>query len=463
MALPAYANNLPENASQWQTGVSTENSQSNAKFSIGATADNGANFGSTFKLQQKLQISADIQIAPEHVDKDGAVFIVVKYNDTWVMKSANGWENWDFTLDGLVANSAIHKLSEIESPVIQDDMTAFPGNFEVFLGYQVEGDLNYNQAPFNFTVGLSEDTPDLGVQSFYAAATELETSGTTLLHATVKNFGGKLSTNSQLFYYQRASNDNKENKLNTADTQACAQAIYPLPQGNGIEKNCQIDLPSIAGDYYYGVCIKKSEAESNLTNNCSETVKITVKNPVEITTPTLVAQADLTGFEDNEIKVLGGIGSLTKHAAGGSGSGEIIYSSSDESIATVNRAGLVTIHAIGITAISATKAADGTYLAQTAIYNLTVQPPMPTEVSITPGNSTLEVNWTAVTGAEEYTIYVSSSADQATPLTTGVSVTGTTAEINGLTNGQIYYVVVKTKTNSIESAASDEKVATPVM
>lgn len=152
MALPAYANNIPENVSQWLDGISTKTSQSNAAFSIGATADKGASFGSTFKLNQAVKIVGDIKIAPEHVNKKGDIYIVASYNGTWFMKNASGWVPWNLSIAGLEKYKAVEKLPAIQSPVVQDGITGLLGNFSVYLGYGVEDDLNYSKTPFNFTV-----------------------------------------------------------------------------------------------------------------------------------------------------------------------------------------------------------------------------------------------------------------------------------------------------------------------
>ncbi|RYY74262.1 MAG: hypothetical protein EOO52_15515 [Gammaproteobacteria bacterium] len=59
-------------------------------------------------------------------------------------------------------------------------------------------------------------------------------------------------------------------------------------------------------------------------------------------------------------------------SSAGEGTGDIIYSSSDTSVATVNAQGLVTSLAIGTTTITATKFADDQYLSASTSYNLDV-------------------------------------------------------------------------------------------
>ena len=68
----------------------------------------------------------------------------------------------------------------------------------------------------------------------------------------------------------------------------------------------------------------------------------------------------------------------------GEGSGDIFYSSSDSSVATVNAQGIVTSVAVGTATITATKVADDNYLSATASYTVNVvSRGTPPSVSIT--------------------------------------------------------------------------------
>lgn len=471
IVLPAYANNIPDNLSNWQPGASTKNGDSNATFSMAVLTEEGENYGSLFKSEQSLNVVGDIRVAPEHVGKNGKVFIVAQYNHQWFMKGANGWKPWDLQTKNLVARSASHPLLEVESPVIENGLSNLLGDFEIFLGYLVDDDLNYNKTPLKFAVKVLEATKaaDLTIKSFAASKSTLKPSDKTKLLVNIKNIGDALAPNTQLYYYKRASNSNEGNSLNEGDKQECTQSLYQLPAGNSNDKYCQVDMPDTAGDYYYGVCVKAVEGETNLTNNCSSAIKITVKEPevVTVSPPTsLIAQDALvvTGF-GNITKVVTDV-SFPQTATGGtnSSSGAIVYSSGNTAVATVNSStGDVTLLTVGTAVITATKPADSTYLAQTATYNLAVNPVTPTGVAITPKNSKLTVSWTdsnsAVAGG--YNVYVSSSASQANPLLTVPMISGTTADITGLLNSETYYVAVRKEVNGRESAVSNELSFTP--
>jgi hypothetical protein len=70
---------------------------------------------------------------------------------------------------------------------------------------------------------------------------------------------------------------------------------------------------------------------------------------------------------------------FTNTASGGAGTGAISYQSSNPSVATVNGSGVVTFLAAGETTITATKAADASYLSATASYALTITAPVPAQ------------------------------------------------------------------------------------
>ncbi|MBD3646457.1 MAG: Ig-like domain-containing protein, partial [Pseudomonadales bacterium] len=96
--------------------------------------------------------------------------------------------------------------------------------------------------------------------------------------------------------------------------------------------------------------------------------------PVEATITVTVSKVaqDPLAFAQSDITVSLN-GSVSNALSGGSGTGEVSYSSSDESVATVSSDGSVTLVATGTTTISAVKAGDATYLeSNAASYSLTV-------------------------------------------------------------------------------------------
>jgi hypothetical protein len=96
-----------------------------------------------------------------------------------------------------------------------------------------------------------------------------------------------------------------------------------------------------------------------------------------------------------------------------------------------------------------------------ALGTLAARVAAPTGLTLTPGNSSINAQWQAVSGATQYRVYCGTAADPpSTPVTT---VTGTSADITGLANGTLYYVWVKAANSQNESPFSDRASATPAV
>jgi fibronectin type 3 domain-containing protein len=89
-----------------------------------------------------------------------------------------------------------------------------------------------------------------------------------------------------------------------------------------------------------------------------------------------------------------------------------------------------------------------------------VEPPSaPSNLTATAGSGEVTLNWTAVDGAEDYTIYVSTSGSGYTAISPDV--TGTSFTHTGLTNGTNYYYYVVANNEGGASAESNVVSATP--
>jgi fibronectin type 3 domain-containing protein len=89
-------------------------------------------------------------------------------------------------------------------------------------------------------------------------------------------------------------------------------------------------------------------------------------------------------------------------------------------------------------------------------------PPAPTNLTATPGNAQIVLNWTAAAGATSYDIYegTSSGGESGTPIATGVTTTAYT--VTGLTNGTTYYFEVAGVNSVGTGADSNQASATPI-
>jgi len=89
-------------------------------------------------------------------------------------------------------------------------------------------------------------------------------------------------------------------------------------------------------------------------------------------------------------------------------------------------------------------------------------PAVPTGLMATPGDGSVTLQWTAAARAANYNIYMATTPGSELNSPAVTSVTGTTARISGLVDGQIYYFVVLATNVGGVSAPSNEASATPI-
>ena len=91
-------------------------------------------------------------------------------------------------------------------------------------------------------------------------------------------------------------------------------------------------------------------------------------------------------------------------------------------------------------------------------------PGVPSAPSLTAGSEQVAATWTAVSGANRYTLYYSQSSITdvtASGVTAVPNLTATSHTVRGLTNGRTYYFVVRASNAGGDSAVSPEASATP--
>ena len=107
------------------------------------------------------------------------------------------------------------------------------------------------------SVSASDDTPAPG-QSFD-------------LTATTSNRGTGASADTTLRFYRSA-----DSTISTGDTQVGTAAVSALSAGGTSSETITVTAPSAAGTYHYGACVDLVPGESNIQNNCSIGVPLTV-------------------------------------------------------------------------------------------------------------------------------------------------------------------------------------------
>ena len=184
----------------------------------------------------------------------------------------------------------------------------------------------------------------------------------------------------------------------------------------------------------------------------------TAQTTVEVT-PKL--GQSITFGEDSYTIVVGN--SQTIAASGGPGIGEISYTSSDPSIATIDGSGLVTGLNIGAVTVTAVKAADSTYAEATASTSVTISDLLEQTISFSSDSYTLTVGDTqtiTASGGEGTGAITYSSADEAVAtisaegLVTAVSAGSTTITAVKAAD-QLYAETFTTATISVEAPKPD--------
>ena len=151
--------------------------------------------------------------------------------------------------------------------------------------------------------------------------------GTTItLSATVSNTGDRDSAATTLHFY-RSTNQS----ITTTDTSVGSVAVGAIAVGgNSGALSLSLTAPSGAGTYYYGACVAAVAGESDTTDNCTQSVTVTIAGPV----PDLVVLTPDVGeiLEDGTFWLL-----VTVHNQGGGGAAATTlryYRSTDATITT---------------------------------------------------------------------------------------------------------------------------------
>ena len=134
---------------------------------------------------------------------------------------------------------------------------------------------------YRYTINATQqDAADLIVESPSVNGSTFTPGQNFSISATVKNQGNTNSDNTSLVYY-RSTNATIDNN----DEQLAIDQIPALMVNGSSPQSETVAAPATPGTYWVGACVNSVANESNLQNNCSAAVEITVNPP---------AQPDLT-------------------------------------------------------------------------------------------------------------------------------------------------------------------------
>ena len=121
------------------------------------------------------------------------------------------------------------------------------------------------------TVGAAP-APDLVVEAPWVSDISLLTGASFTLRATVRNQGSAAAGSSTLRYYRSS-----DATISTSDTpETSTAAVGVLDAGASAPWLITVTAPATTGTYYYGACVDALTNESDMTNNCSAAVRVTV-------------------------------------------------------------------------------------------------------------------------------------------------------------------------------------------
>ena len=113
--------------------------------------------------------------------------------------------------------------------------------------------------------------PDLVVLGANVSDSSPEPGGKFWLIVTVTNDGAGQSAATTV-RYKRSS----DSTITTSDTTIDTEAVRVLDYHQGKAATIKLTAPSTPGTYYYGACVDSVAGESDTTNNCSSSVRVTV-------------------------------------------------------------------------------------------------------------------------------------------------------------------------------------------
>ena len=131
----------------------------------------------------------------------------------------------------------------------------------------------------------SRNVSDLVVDAPQVTSINLLPGESFTLSTTVRNQGGAAASPTILRAYQSV-----DSSITTADTQvgiAFIEALSPLVGAEAV--NVTLSAPTALGTYYYGACVDAVDNESNINNNCSTGVRITVSTSPLVFSPRTIA------------------------------------------------------------------------------------------------------------------------------------------------------------------------------
>ena len=236
--------------------------QGNPDLEVGSpsVSDNSLSAGTSFTLSATVSNAGDGESAATTLRYYRSTDATITISDTEVgtdavgVLSASGTSDESIELTAPSTAGAYYYGACVEAVTDESDTT--------------------NNCSASVTVTVAEPQPDLVVNSFtITLGPTLETSAGALviLNQRVANVGDAASAATTVRYYRST-----DATITASDTQVSTDAVPELTASSRfVERHNEI-LPTAPGTYYYGACVDTVTGESDTTNNCSSSAKVTV-------------------------------------------------------------------------------------------------------------------------------------------------------------------------------------------
>ena len=176
---------------------------------------------------------------------------------------------------GLAASKSTSQSSEVTAPIA-------PGTY--YFGACVDAVTDETDTTNNCSAAVAitvQDTaaaqqghPDLMVASPSVSHSSPPAGARFTVSATVRNGGGGPSATTTLRYY-----GSSDGTITTSDTEVGTAEVAALSASGSTTESVELTAPATPGTYYYGACVDSVSDETDTTNNCSASVRITLLEP----------------------------------------------------------------------------------------------------------------------------------------------------------------------------------------
>ena len=125
--------------------------------------------------------------------------------------------------------------------------------------------------------------PDLVVASATVSDSSPSAGARFALSVSVTNGGGGSSAATTLHYYRSA-----DATITTSDAEVGTAELTEISASGSTNESVELTAPGAPGIYYYGACVDSVTSETDATNNCSTSVRITIREPdLVVVSPTM--------------------------------------------------------------------------------------------------------------------------------------------------------------------------------